>query len=225
MERRTRGWVGDGRGWQRDKSRRGAHKRDRVAEENAAVAAVSFKSDLSPAPAEQWPRDQSFQRSAKGVVVASERARRRPRLINDKATFYPVRFRNIDKLCKRLIRINRPSVLRAPLPRCGVAVACVDASFSNLFSPRVVLPNYYYPRTYTRIICCIIETSRRARYYNMTRTGQKKNRLASRRPRCTLLGIYFFLFGSYDLGVLTLRKTMYVFFPLCYYYYFVPRRT
>lgn len=42
------------------------HKRDRVAEENAS-AAVSFKSDLSPGPAEQWPRDQGFQRSAKGL--------------------------------------------------------------------------------------------------------------------------------------------------------------
>jgi len=46
---------------------------------------------------------------SKGRVVVREA----DRLINDKATFYPVRFRNIDKLCKRLIRISHPSVLPA----------------------------------------------------------------------------------------------------------------
>lgn len=55
---------------------------------------------------------------SKGRVVA----RAADRLINDKATFYPVRFRNIDKLCKRLIRISHhPSVLPTRR-RCGCGV-------------------------------------------------------------------------------------------------------
>jgi len=112
----------------------------------AAAAAVSFKSDLSYThppchphpPGRQWSRDQGFQRStrpSKGRVVA----RAADRLINDKATFYPVRFRNIDKLCKRLIRISHPSVLPARRSRGGVAVACRRSRtlfFPFLFPPR-----------------------------------------------------------------------------------------
>lgn len=101
-------------------------------QEDAVVAAVvSFKSDLSHThplahphpPEQQWSLGSGLPEvhtPSKGRVVASAA----DRLINDKATFYPVRFRNIDKLCKRLIRISHPSVLPARRSRGGVAVAC-----------------------------------------------------------------------------------------------------
>lgn len=61
------------------------------------------------------------------------------------ATFYPVRFRNIDKLCKRLIRISHPSVSSRRSPaaphrsprrrrrrRSRAAVTWLDPRFSPL---------------------------------------------------------------------------------------------
>lgn len=114
-----------------------------------AVAAVSFKSDLShtrpPAPAGTTMVPGSglpkVHTPSKGRVVA----RAADRLINDKATFYPVRFRNIDKLCKRLIRISHPSVLPARRSRGGVAVACRGSL--ALFRGPLIFPLISSPKT------------------------------------------------------------------------------
>lgn len=66
------------------------------------------------------------------------------RLINDKATFYPVRFQNIDKLCKRLIRISHPSVLPATAAVVGVAVACSDERFSTFLLLVIVVLKLFH---------------------------------------------------------------------------------
>lgn len=88
----------------------------------------------------------------KGVVVARSAAA--ARLINDKATFYPVRFRNIDKLCKRLIRISHPSVLPTAAAAVGVAVACSASVFRLFFF--FLLSRYCRSKPFRRVLRNII---------------------------------------------------------------------